>query len=265
MKKNTKRVLLGLCIVLFSLLFLLLVHPFWVGAAGASVARSIVPDMTKTEFGMDVLGINLYSGNVSTEGVSIKSPGDEKLDAVSLKALKVAFSTPSMFSNERHIKEIVVDGLKVYGDMTFSNLRQIVANINEYVGEEKEETQKSESKLIIDRILITGTEFKWGVVKVPLPDIELKDIGKESPVSNEDAFNTILDAVCDAADKVVAGSGKALNLAIEGGSKIAEGVKAVSGAVGAAVGEVGGAATEVGGKAVDGVKKGLDGVKSLFK
>lgn len=265
MTKTVKRVVWICCAILLFLAFFLIIHPVWVGPTGACVARSIVPDMTKSEFGLESLGVNLYSGKVGIDGLSVKNPGDANTEAIGLKALKVELSTVSMLTNERHINEIVIDGLKINGDKTFSNLRQIVANINEYVGEEKEEPEKSEARMVIDRILITGTEFKWGVVKIALPDIELKDIGKEEPVDGEGAFSAIVDAVCAAADKVAVGLGKALKIAIEGGGLIVDGIKAVSGAVTDVAGDLGGKAAEVGGKAVDGLKSGLDGVKGLFK
>lgn len=268
MKKIIKGVVWTVCAVLSLLILSALIHPLWVGPTGAAVARSIVPDMTKSEFGMDALGINLYSGTVFTEGVNVKNPGDAKIDAVSLKAFRVTFSSASMLTDERHINEIVIDGLKVYGDKTFSNLREIVANINEYVGEEKDEDEKSGSKLLIDRVFITGTEFKWGIVKVSLPDIELKDIGKNGAVSDEEAFTAIVDAICAAADKVALGLGKTLKIAIEGGGMIADGIKAVTDAVG-------GNAAEVGSKAADGTKKaaaglrktveGIKGIKEILK
>lgn len=285
-KKMKKSVKVTLWVVggLFAFLFVaFLSHPLWVGPLGAGVARSIVPDMTKSEFQMDSLCVNLYSGKVCVDGVAVRNPGKAANDvpAISLKSLSVKFGTMSMISDEKHIEEIVVDGFRIYGDMTFSNLRQIVANINEYIGETPEEPEKEPAKVVIDRLFITGTVFKWGVVEVPLPDIELKDIGKEEETTGEGVFDEVVTAVCDAADKVAVGSGKALKLAIEGGNKLAEGVKAVTGAVGEAAGkageiggaaidkagEIGGAAVdkagEIGGAAVDGVKKGLDGIKNL--
>lgn len=262
------------------LLIALLAHPLWVGSTGCGIAKSVVPEMTKSEFLMDALNVNLYSGKVGVAGVALKNPGEAKDDdpAVALKALNVEFSTLSMLSSEKHIKEIVIEGLSIYGDVTFSNIRQIAANVDEYSGDdteekkdEPEETEESDSKVVIDRIFITGTVFKWGAVKVALPDIELKDIGKdEGGVTEEGAFDTVVNAICDAADKVAVGSGKALKLAIEGGAMLAEGVKVVSETVGdaaAKAGEIGGQAVdkagEIGGKAVEGVKKGLDGIKNL--
>lgn len=291
MKKAVKTTLYAVGAVLLLLIVALLAHPLWVGAAGCGVAKSVVPEMTKSEFLMDALNVNLYSGKVGVAGVALKNPGEAKDDdpAVALKALNVEFSTLSMLSSEKHIKEIVVEGLSIYGDVTFSNIRQIVANVDEYSGDEAEEdkeepekTESGDSKVVIDRIFITGTVFKWGAVKVVLPDIELKDIGKaEGGVTEEGAFDTVVNAICDAADKVAVGSGKALKLAIEGGAMLADGVKVVSEAVGDAAvkageiggqavdkaGEIGGAAVdkagEIGGKAVEGVKKGLDGIKNL--
>lgn len=308
MKKFVKWTLSIVGCVLVFLLIALLAHPLWVGPAGCAVAKSIVPDMTRSEFLMDALDVNLYSGNVGVAGVALMNPGEARYDdpAVTLKALTVEFNTLSMLSSEKHIREIVIDGLGVYGDVTFSNIRQIVANVDEYSGDnvevedkkdEPNETEKSDSKIVIDRVFITGTVFKWGAAKVVLPDIEIKDIGREDDGVTEDgAFDAVVTAICDAADEVAVGSGKALKLAIESSAILADGVKAVTEAVSdvsAKAGEIGDKAVtkageigdkvvtkageigdkavdkvvdkagEIGGKAVDEIKKGLDGVRNL--
>lgn len=274
MKKCFKRIFWILFSLGLFLFFLLLIHPAWIGSFSASVARLVVPKMTKSEFGMEDLGINLYSGKIYSEGISIKSPDDNKSDAVSLKSFAVNFDTPSMITNERHIKEVFVDGLQVYGDVTFSNLRQLRDNIEEFLGvdkdkkkkddEKKKDAEKSDSKLVIDRIVISGTEFKWGHAKVVLPNIELKDVGKDEPTDSDGVLSVILDAICDASDKVVFGSGKALKLSIEGGDKLVEGAKAITEAVGGAASVVGDAAGDVG-KSIKDVKESLKGIKNIFK
>lgn len=269
MKKCFKRIFWILFSLVLFVLFLSLIHPVWIGSFSASVARLVVPKMTKSEFSMEDLGINLYSGKIYTDGISIKSPDDNKSDAISLKSFTVNFDTPSMITNERHIKEVVICGLHVYGDVTFSNLRQLRDNIEEYLGEDKndkkkKDAEKSDSKLVIDRIVISGTEFKWGHAKVVLPDIELKDVGKDEPTDSDGVLSVILDAICDASDKVVFGSGKALKLSIEGGDKLVEGAKAITEAVGGAAGVVGDAAGDVG-KSIKDVKESLKGIKNIFK
>ena len=82
---------------------------------------------------------------------------------------------------------------------------------------------------------------------VPLPDIEIKDIGKEEGGADEEsAAKAIVDGVCDAADDVCAGAGSALKVALEGAD-------AAKGAVGGAV--------DAGKEAVGGA---VDAVKGMF-
>jgi hypothetical protein len=147
----------------------------------------------------------------------------------------------SMVSDVQRINEIIIDDLHIYGDVTFSNLRTIADNIEEYLAAHPKDPDEKESKLIIDKVVIKGLKFTYGVVSIPIPiDIVITDIGKESEgASEEDVVDIIVDKVCQAAEGTNKMLGKALRLAIEGGSMVAEGVDAVK---------------DVGGKAVDGIK-----------
>ena len=156
-------------------------------------------------------------------------------NAVTLGSVAVDISMFDTLTGSVHVREVCIDGLSIFGDTTFSNLREIADNAS---GEDEKEESKakeaadeaSETKVVIDRVLLTNAKIKWGNITIPLPNVEVRDIGKSSEGSTcEDAFDMILDAVCDASDTVCAGSGKALKLAIEGGSKIGESVKFVKG------------------------------------
>lgn len=224
------------------LLVLILTHPLWVGSVASCVAEPIVTEMVKSDFTIDDLDVNLFTGKVRVQGVALKSPDDaKKNDAVKIRSIDVSFETMSMVSDVRHINEIIIDDLHIYGDVTFSNLRTIVDNIEEYLAAHPKDPDEKESKLIIDRVVIKGLKFTYGVMPIPIPvDIVITDIGKESEgASEEDVVDIIVDKVCKAAEEANKMLGKALRLAIEGGSMVAEGVDAVK---------------DVGGKAVDGIK-----------
>jgi hypothetical protein len=221
--------------------------------------------------GDGVLGTALaHAGNaVAAVGDTVAAVGDalasSETNAVSLKSLDVRFSTTSILSDTVKIKEIVIDGLYFYGDLTFSNIREIADNATGQktrTVEKKAEPEnddgkngKDGKKVQIDRVLITGAKIQWGHVAVPLPDIEIKDIGKEDGGADaESAWDTILNGFCDAADKVCTGAGTALKLAIEG-------VDAAKNAVGSVIEGAGSTL----GDAVDSGKKALDGAKDLGK
>lgn len=224
------------------LLVLILTHPLWVGSVASCVAESAVTVMAKSDFTIDGLDVNLFTGKVRVQGVALKSPDDaKKNDAVKIRSIDVSFETTSMVSDVQHINEIIIDDLHIYGDVTFSNLRTIADNIEAYLAAHPKDPDEKESKLIIDRVVIKNLKFTYGVMPISIPfDIVITDIGKDSEgASGEDVVDIIVGKVCQAAEGTNKMLGKALRLAIEGGSMVAEGVDAVK---------------DVGGKAVDGIK-----------
>lgn len=224
------------------LLVLILTHPLWVGSVASCVAESAVTVMAKSDFTIDGLDVNLFTGKVRVQGVALKCPDDaKKNDAVKIRSIDVSFETMSMVSDVQHINEIIIDDLHIYGDVTFSNLRTIADNIEAYLAAHPKDPDEKESKLIIDRVVIKNLKFTYGVMPISIPfDIVITDIGKDSEgASGEDVVDIIVGKVCQAAEGTNKMLGKALRLAIEGGSMVAEGVDAVK---------------DVGGKAVDGIK-----------
>lgn len=240
-----------------------------------------------------------HAGNVAAAaGDAVAAVGDalasSETNAVSFSSISIDMSTFSALTDKIHIKEIVIADLNFYGDLTFSNIREIADNASSGDSEASEETkpasepEKSEpekkeeagdggKKVVIDRVFITGAKIQWGHVAVPLPDIEIKDIGKDDDagVSEEGACKAILDGICDAADSVCKGAGSALKLAVEGAGAAADAVGAAANAVGDAAGaatdavkDAAGAATDAVGDAAgavtDTVKGAADAVKGLF-
>lgn len=217
---------------------------------------------------------NQVKNAAAAAGDAVAKVGDalatSETNAVKLAALEVNLSPLSVLTDTIHIQEIKIDGLYIFGDMTFANLREIAKNASGdddgAKKEEKKDAKKEESakddgdgkKVVIDRVLLTGAKIQWGHVAVPLPEIELKDIGKDGKaaegVDAESAFGKVLEGVCEAADKVCKGAGSALKLAIEGADAVAAGVGAVAGAAGDAVKGIAGAAGEIGKGAADAVK-----------
>ena len=174
-------------------------------------------------------------------------------NAVSFSSIDVSMSPLSVLGDTVHIGEITIKDLFVYGDATFSNIGEIITNAsggeeNDDGGKEVPEAGKKDEpaggtepeakkdggkKVVIDRVFITGTKIQWSHGVLPIPDIEILDIGKDGGGMSEDgAIRAIVDAICEAADKVSAGMGSALKLAIEGADALVGAVKNVAGTVG---------------------------------
>ena len=235
--------------------------------------------------GDGVLGtVAAHADNIaSMAGDGLRTVGDAVssyvTNAVSFGAIDVRYETMSFASDTIHIEEIAIKDLFIYGDVTFANIREIVKNATD--GGEKEEKPKEKKddkggkKVIIDRVLITGAKIQWGHIPVPLPEFEIKDIGKEEGGADEEgAFDAIVQGICDAADKVCTGVGKALKAAIDGVEAVGNALsgKAGGGVTDKAKETVKGAADAVGnaaGAATDAVKDAMNGatdkLQNLFK
>lgn len=272
-------------------LIVVLAHPVWIGPVVKGAANSAVPKVTKTGFYLGELDLNLYRGRLHVGDMQLQNPerffkatessgliagavaavGDalssSATNAVGLTSLDVSLSTLSALTDTIHINEIALTGLEFYGDLTFSNIREIADNASggkkpakdepaaEPSGDEPAKGEASGKKVVIDRVFIAGTKIQWGHVVVQVPEIEILDIGKDSGgASEEGAFKAIVDAICDAADKVCSGAGSALKVAIEGAGSVANAV----GAVGDIVGDAAGAMKDAAGAAA-GAMKGAAG------
>ena len=237
--------------------------------------------------GEGILGtVAAHAGNAlaaagDAANAALDAVSSSETNAVSLGLLDVSFSTLSALTDTIRIPEIKIENLYFYGDMTFSNIREIADNASKGDEEDKAEEKKPEAeekkaddgegkKVIIDRVFITGTKLQWGHVAVNLPDIEIKDIGKDSGgADRKAAFDKIVAGICDAADKACAGAGSALKVALEGASAAADAVGNAAGtAVNTAKDAAGAAvdtAKETAGAAKDAIGGAVDSVKNLFK
>lgn len=237
----------------------------------------------------DVKGDGILSTAVAHAGNAVAAAGDavaavgdalasSETNAVSFSSISVDMSTLSALTDKIHIREIAIVDLCFYGDLTFSNIREIADNASgegseaaeepksESEPEKKEEGGEGGKRVVIDRVFITGTKIQWGHVAVPLPDIEIKDIGKDdgAGASEEGACKAIFEGICDAADKVCKGAGSALRLAVEGTGAAADALgdaaDAVSDAVGDAADAVSGAVSEAADAAADTVSDTAEAV-----
>lgn len=295
------------CVAGLLALSLLLVAtlPLWISPVATGIAGSLVPRFTGTGFALERFYVNPWSGTVRVAGVRLANPeGFGSALALSVRSFALDVSISELFGNTLHVRELLIDDTfaSYYSHKGTNNMDVILANVDKTLGSGEpkeakapEDKQRSEMKFIIDHVRISGTRVKLlkndTVPPMPIVDIEMRDIGKESGGAT---FGEVAKAFTDAFMKGLSAVGEGLGGL---GGAIGSGVKDASSAVGDAassakdaVGVVGDTATaaaegaktavnaveDTATSAVDGAKAAVDavgdtarktteGVKNLFK
>lgn len=280
-------------IVLFVLLAIIAL-PLWVGPVVTTVANSIVPGYTGTDFKLESFSLNPYSGKLRVGNVTLSNPkGFDDPKAFSVKSVSVDFDTCSLLTKKIHIADISIEEpfvAYVFDGAGSNNFECIMSNAQAKIGpsaaaEEEEEENISEEekkararKVIIDRLAINGTAVKYRAFTLPIPIPTLTNIGKESEgatfgevvmsvwASIQEKFIGIGGALGSAANVLGEGATNAVKGATDAvksvGSVAETGVKAAGEGAKVAVENTTEAVKSVGNVAGAGVKAVGDGAKA---
>lgn len=226
-------------------LLALLTIPLWIGPVGRSAINKAVPELTGTGFNLESFALNPYSGHVRMEGIALENPVEEaegepglvskalgavsdfvstpETNAVTIGSIDVKLETTSLLSDTVKIHEVEIKDVYVYGDVTLSNWRTIWANIQKNLGDEKKEDESAGKKVIVEKLTIVGAKVRYGAISVPLPEITIRDIGKEDePVTEETFLQRLADEFWSVVEKTVGGlksAGSATTDALKGGAE----------------------------------------------
>lgn len=194
----------------------------YLGTIVAGTMRSIGTEATGTKLAVESVYISLLNGNLAINKLIIDNPPDYKSkQAFSFDLVSVDLDVASVFSDTIIINKIEIANLKIDFEPTLrggSNLTDIKNNIMKFAKgegtdvkkaeepEEKPETDaepKKAKKIIIKSFIINKGEIMVSSsllktsIAVPLPRMELNDIGKESAIGKalEDIFTEIIEQV----------------------------------------------------------------------
>lgn len=191
--------------------------------------ETVLPKITGTSVSIKSFSLNPLTGKLYIKDLAVGNPeGYDSPYAFQLSKLNVAVSVSSLFSDKIIIREILVDGVKVAYETKFSesNIGKIKKNVDSFVkkgkGEEESSEKKAEDKekpakkfqinelkftngevTVIAKILNTGAG-----TTLPLPDIRLTDIGKDSekgsslPEVAEHIYNALYEAILEAVKSI---------------------------------------------------------------
>ncbi len=110
---------------------LLLALPLWIGPVGKCVANAVTPGITKTDFNLGHLAFNPYSGHVEVGDMQLANPTNFTVkNALDLSSATLDVAPLSFFSDTYHVKEVAIDGMRIYLDAPdAANFVQIKNNV----------------------------------------------------------------------------------------------------------------------------------------
>jgi hypothetical protein len=220
------------------------------------------PMVTKCPVTVASVELRPLRGRLRIEGFVIGNPeGFKTPSAFRVEEIRVSMEPGTVTSDLIHVQEVYIDGPQVTYEIGLgkTNIGTIQDNVEAFLktvsgepgAEKPEEPSGSRKKVVIDRVKVengkinlSGTILQGGALPVPLPTLELSDIGREKPVSGPQAAAQILNRILGGVLDAVKQSGKAV---IEAAKDVGESVK--------------GAGEDL----KKGVGGALDGVKGLFK
>lgn len=237
-----------------------------------TAVEKVGSQVTGVAVNLDKATVSLSTGKGSLSGLSVGNPsGFETAKAFGLATISVTLDTASVTSDPVIIKEIVISRPAVTYEVgpSGSNIDAIQGNVERFIaansskGKSKSSSGEDGPKLVIENLYIRGGEINVSAtflggktLTTPLPDVHLKDIGKDSGgASPGDIASLVLEEMNSGAGKAVG----ALNLGAIADS-VGEGAKAVAETIGKGVGDGAKAVTETLG---EGASKATDAVKGV--
>lgn len=219
-----------------------------------TVTETYGPKITKTEVRLGSADISVLSGSGTLEDFFLGNPaGFSMPGAMQCDTIRIKVVNESLTTDRIIIEEIYVDGPIISYEKkgNTDNFKTIVNNINKSVGSEKKAEQKpaedsadggTQKKIQINNFIVKNGKINLGGsllnsfgdegVGIDLPDIHMKDIGKEKDTSPAEAFALILKEMTGDITSSVTQVGKQL---MEGVGKAVEGasdqVESIGGAV----------------------------------
>jgi quinol monooxygenase YgiN len=214
------------------------------------------PPITKTEVRLGAADISILSGSGTLSDFYLGNPqGFTMPSAVECGTIRVKVVTDSLTTDRIIIEEIYVDSPVISYEKrgNTDNFKTIVNNIQKTVAGEKKQEAKvgetdtgAEKKIQINNFIVRNGRINLGGslvdvfgdkgVGIALPDIHMKDIGKEKEITPAEAFAQILGEMTGDVTGTVTEVGKqlteALGKAAKGAGKAVEGAgESVGGAI----------------------------------
>jgi len=247
--KKVLGIIVGVVVALVILLTLVVM--FALGPIIKTAVEQVGPQALGAPVTVEQVKVSPFTGMVHIQGFLIGNPeGFKTPSAVELKQFRVQLKLASLLSDTIIIEEILIEGpqITLEAGLGGTNIGAIQKNVEAFAGGPKEkpakkpteepapESTKPAKKVVVEHFLFTGGQVNLSMklmggrsLPVPLPTIEMRDIGKDSGGASpaeviKEITDRIMSTVTDAAGKVtdlgadaLKGAGAAAGAALEGG------------------------------------------------
>jgi len=244
-----KYILIGAGVIVAGLITAIVLVILNLGDLIKTAVEEFGPPITKTEVRLGSADISVLSGSGTLSNFYLGNPKGFKMpSAIECGTIRVKVNTDSLTKDKIIIEEIFVDSPVISYEKrgNTDNFQTIVNNIQKTVaGEKKTETAKTEEKksetgsektIQINNFIVKNGTINLGGslldafgdqgMGIDLPDIHLKDIGKDKETTPAEAFAQILSQMTGDVTGTVTEVGKqlseAVGKAVEGASKAVE-------------------------------------------
>src|SRR2546422_10929051 len=228
----------GVIVVLLLVVALTMIGVYFNSMIKAGV-EAVGPKITGTTVKLHAVDLSSFSGQGRLKGLVIGNPPSfQAASAFKLADAKVKVDLKSALSDKLIIEEILIDGPEITYEAgpSGSNIGKIQQNVAafgksvapkdaaESKSPKKDPTQKkvqiNDFILKNGKVSLSASMLKGKALTVRLPDLHLRDIGKESGgVMVQQAAAEVLMAINKSVVQSVAGSGKLLEKAAEEAAK----------------------------------------------
>ncbi len=250
-----KIILISTGVIVTAVIAFIIIGAMNLGPIIKTATETYGPQITKTDVKLKDVNISVFSGSIKLEEFLLGNPkGFTMPSAIECQTISVQLVTDSLATDTIVIEEIFVDGPVISYEQKgrTDNFKTIVNNIKKTVAGEKKEAKKqtseqtsetgAEKKIIINNFIVKNGKINLGGsllnafgdngVGIDLPDIHLKDIGKEKKTSPAEAFEIILGSLTKDVGGTVVSIGKTLTDSI---GKAVDGVTGGTDTIGNAV------------------------------
>jgi hypothetical protein len=256
------------------ILVLIVVVVLFLGQIIKAGIETAGPKIAGVPMSVEKVRVNPLSGKVHVKALVIGNPEGFKTESLmKLGEFNLDMSLASLFTDTILIKKILIDAPEITYEKALrsSNFSTLMDNLAPAEEPEKPETEEpkekkaSAKKVVIEdfqlngaKVHVTLTALGGKKMTLPLPDIQMQNIGKDTGGTNiRDVVSEVFGSIRDAVVKAVASSGDIAGDALKGAGGM---LKDAGGTATDTMKDVGGAATDAAKGAADSLKKGLGGL-----
>lgn len=173
---------------------------------------------------------SLFKGTLHLKDFTVGNPpGFNHPNAIELAEIKVELNTKSLFTDKIEVVDVLVRGVNIDYELQLgkSNLGEIQRNVEKATGADDESSSPSpekssddgepaqEKQAVIRHLLVTDCSLSFSnatlgtTMKMPLPGLDLKDLGDGKPIS--ETVNDLFGLIFTSISKAIGGIGGALS------------------------------------------------------